>query len=312
MSKRFNYILFLVLKTIIAFGVIWFLFKKFSEFTKTYALSLNIWDWIPTQNQHLFVIALVLVCFNWGLETIKWNLLLKRIYPQSFLKSLADVLRGISISIFTPNRNGEFIGRIYAIPNYNKLKALELYLVGSLSQQLFTVLFGFTALMFTDFSSYIKWTAVVLLIITTLAIYKINWLFNLSSRFKFLQGKIEVLKSIETPLLVRTIIISGIRYLVFFTQYFLLFKAFGLEVSPQLLITIIPCIFFVGSYVPSFALLEMGVKSIIAVYLFSNYTNNQESIVLASFSIWIINVSLPALIGVWPLLQSRLKNNILS
>ena len=311
MNKRTLYTLLFILKTLIALGVLWFLYKKYCEFTKSYALSSNFWDWIPTQNQHLLALVLGLMTINWSLEALKWNNLMRSISTYSYLTSLSDVLRGISISIFTPNRNGEFIGRIYYVKNDCRVKALELYFVGSLAQQFYTVCFGFSALMFTPFYDSIKWIAFILLAFTLLLILNINRLLQFSSQLQFIKAKLSVLKNISSSVLTTIFLYSGLRYAVFFIQYILLFKLFNVEVDLSIFLITIPSIFFIGSYVPSFALIEMGVKSLIAVYCFSNYSVNQHSVIMASFLLWIINVAIPAFAGAFAwLFSNRINKSI--
>lgn len=311
MNKRFFNILLFIFKTLIAIGVLWFLYKKFSEFTKSYALSFNFWEWIPTQNKHLFVFVFLLMILNWSLEALKWNILMRNVAADSLLKSFTDVLRGISISIFTPNRNGEFIGRIYHVKSDGRLKALELYFVGSLAQQFYTVCFGLIALLFSPFYAFIKYIAVILLIVTVLLLLNVNRLLQFSLRIEFIKDKLSVLKSISRSVLINTLFCSGLRYAVFFTQYALLFKLFNVEVHLTVFLITIPSIFFIGSYVPSFALTEMGVKSLIAVYCFSSYDVNEQSVIIASFLLWIINVAIPAFAGAFVWLFINRNNKLI-
>jgi len=49
----------------------------------------------------------------------------------------------------------------------------------------------------------------------------------------------------------------------------------------------------------------MGVKSAIAIYCLKNYSTQTEAIVYASVLLWIINVSIPALLGAISLLVNR-------
>ena len=59
------------------------------------------------------IIALILVPVNWGIETFKWKYLIKKIEYISFSKAFKSILSGVTIGIFTPNRMGEFAGRIF-------------------------------------------------------------------------------------------------------------------------------------------------------------------------------------------------------
>ena len=59
------------------------------------------------------VIFLALV--NWGLEARKWQLLLLPIQKISFFRAYRSVLSGLALSLNTPNRMGEYGGRIFYV-----------------------------------------------------------------------------------------------------------------------------------------------------------------------------------------------------
>ncbi|RYZ23965.1 MAG: hypothetical protein EOO10_20735, partial [Chitinophagaceae bacterium] len=58
------------------------------------------------------VFAVLLIFVNWGIETIKWKLLVTSIRPIGFFKAYKAVLSGVSFSVALPNRIGEYIGRL--------------------------------------------------------------------------------------------------------------------------------------------------------------------------------------------------------
>jgi hypothetical protein len=61
----------------------------------------------------LFAVALMPV--NWALETLKWQGLMRVYGPLRFGRAFAAVLSGVTISLFTPNRIGEYGGRLLAL-----------------------------------------------------------------------------------------------------------------------------------------------------------------------------------------------------
>ena len=62
-------------------------------------------------NTNTFIAVLIsvflLMFLNWGVESVKWKYLIKKIETVPFIKSLVAVLTGITVSIFTPNRMGD-------------------------------------------------------------------------------------------------------------------------------------------------------------------------------------------------------------
>ena len=63
--------------------------------------------------------TLLFICFiNWGIEAHKWNYI--RGNEDSLKESFASVLCGLGLSMFMPNRGGEFIGRVLYISSKKK------------------------------------------------------------------------------------------------------------------------------------------------------------------------------------------------
>lgn len=63
-----------------------------------------------------FAAILFLMPLNWAIETAKWQLLLSGTVSQSFGDALKSVLAGLNTGFVTPNRIGEFAGRILLLP----------------------------------------------------------------------------------------------------------------------------------------------------------------------------------------------------
>ncbi|MEO9004181.1 MAG: hypothetical protein ABI288_05570, partial [Ginsengibacter sp.] len=59
-----------------------------------------------------FWLVILLAFFNWGFEARKWQVLLKPLQKMSFFRAYKSVLSGLALSLNTPNRMGEYGGRI--------------------------------------------------------------------------------------------------------------------------------------------------------------------------------------------------------
>ena len=69
---------------------------------------------------------LLFVFVNWGIEARKWQLLMKAVQPMSFITAFKSVLCGVTLSLNTPNRMGEYGGRILFVKEGNRIKAIAL------------------------------------------------------------------------------------------------------------------------------------------------------------------------------------------
>ena len=66
----------------------------------------------------------VLMVVNWTVEAAKWRIQLDGTEKFSIIQSLQSVLTGVAVSVITPNRIGEYVGRILYLKNVNKLQGI--------------------------------------------------------------------------------------------------------------------------------------------------------------------------------------------
>src|SRR5882724_9317150 len=92
------------------------------------------------------VIVIALMIVNWGIEAFKWKLAIQRIQQVSFITAFKAILSGVSFSVSTPNRIGEYLGRVLYMEEGNRIKAISITIVGSMSQLIITLLMGFIGL----------------------------------------------------------------------------------------------------------------------------------------------------------------------
>ena len=295
----------LTLKFFVSATLFVLLYYKFNGFKTLSANEALSW----AQRPLLLSFALLLMPLNWGLETVKWRLLLNQLQTYSWLELIKSVLCGLALSNLTPGRSGEFIGRALSTPNADKIKVSELSIIGSWSQQMCTLLFGLLAialfamkyllppyLMLASIFFALLLICISLLYfgITNLAFYLIH-----KNAWPILNSYLSLLSSLNLQLLCKTFLLSVIRYLCFSLQFYLIFKIFGIELQTIQYLIAIPLIFLIGSYIPSFALLELGVKTAVSIFILNlmGVNNYDNKILLASSALWIINIALPSVLG---------------
>ena len=89
---------------------------------------------------YLFIIAILLMPVNWGLETWKWKILLRSDVPATRL--LQSIIAGITVGFVTPGRSGEFIGRVMFLNDDNRSKVFYLSSIGGLAQTAASLIVG--------------------------------------------------------------------------------------------------------------------------------------------------------------------------
>jgi uncharacterized membrane protein YbhN (UPF0104 family) len=272
------------------------------------------------------VVGLMLV--NWGLEAKKWQILLQHIAKISFLKSFKSVLSGVAFTMVTPNRMGEFIGRVFYVAEGQRIRAATLTIVGSISQLIVTFgagLIGLLALGNTilpneasDGLSFIwmKGLLVGIMGVTLLllAIYfKISWLVRVVEKipaFSKYVYFIDLLDNFSATELLKILSLSIIRYLVFVAQYLLLFQLFGVSMPWWQGFNAVSVMFLILAIVPMPGIAELGIRGKASIALFTTFSSNAVGILVTSGSIWLINLILPAIIGSLLVLNVKLFNKI--
>ena len=92
--------------------------------------------------------VIILMIINWSIEAWKWKISIEKVQPVSFSRSFRAVLSGVSFSVSTPNRIGEYLGRILYMEEGNRLRVISLTIVSSISQLIITLVAGSVGLYF--------------------------------------------------------------------------------------------------------------------------------------------------------------------
>ncbi|MEN9340374.1 MAG: hypothetical protein RIQ62_1686, partial [Bacteroidota bacterium] len=151
-----------------AFGLLLFLWMSYSLYHQVKQQpNLNeVWHSIilslSKQGKWSLAVIILLMMLNWSIEALKWRALLRDIEPISFSLALQSVLTGLSISILTPNRIGEYMGRILYLRNKHKMKALPVQIVGSFALLIVSGFFGLGGLIF--YILQIRWNLWILML----------------------------------------------------------------------------------------------------------------------------------------------------
>src|SRR5690606_16834411 len=77
---------------------------------------------------------LALAVLNWGMEAVKWRWLVAHLGSMSLLRAFAATLAGTTIGTITPNRTGEFMGRVLFLAPGHRWQGGFATLLGSIAQ----------------------------------------------------------------------------------------------------------------------------------------------------------------------------------
>lgn len=266
--------------------------------------------------------ALSFVYLNWWLEALKWRKLVHPFLQLEKLESMKAVLMGLTTSIFTPNRVGEFVGRLITVKTDKKIQAATAIGLGSLIQLLLISSMGFMSI------GYLTWHTYPLPGINTNSLFWILVAISVAICFVLLRylnvfirffetwfrrlfpawwPDLEYIHRLPFSYFASVLFISGCRVLIYILQYWFLLQFFHVDVRFDLAISTITLGYFIQSGLPLPSYLGLIARGEIALLLWRFFDVNELSILAASYGLWVINVVLPALVGMIYLMRLKIK-----
>jgi len=326
MNKRTNIprIYNIIIRLLIVVVSYLFIYKQIFYKKELHSLLLMFEDLFHTRNFFLQLSLIILLMFlNWSIESLKWKYLIQKIEHIKFSSSFKAVMSGITVSTFTPNRIGEYFGRVFIFKQANHWDGVLITIIGSMSQLLVTLVTGtlaslFFILKYFDLHGFFYGYAKIGLISIAIIIisffiflyFNVSLLSSLQNRVKWkwahrIKSHLKVFSLYTNRQLAKVLFFSFMRYCVFSIQYFLLLKLFGIFLPFTEELISVSLIFFVMTIIPTIALSELGIRGSVAMFIIGMYFQKMASlneqinlgILTASGMLWLINLAIPALIG---------------
>ncbi len=282
--------------------------------------ALDAWQVIKTSftgtgSWRLWVVLLLSIV-NWGIEARKWQVLVRPIQRVGLFKALKAVLSGLALSLFIPNRVGEYFGRMLYMEEGNRLRSIALSVVGGFSQLIVTLLAGTVGLLYLQNHALnntehlqglsVIWLKGLLFVIgggslfLLFIYYKLSLLVTLLEKIPFISKYrffIESLESFHWKELTRILTLSIGRFIVFILQYLLMLSIFNVTIEPIAAAWTICVLFLVLAIIPTIPMAEVGLRGEASIRLFGLYSGNTIGILCTAGGIWLINLIIPALAG---------------
>lgn len=288
---------------------------------------IDVWLNLDGAGLGMLALALLLVAPNIGLEAAKWRLMVREIYPGlGMVQSVRAVLAGMAVGIFTPNRIGEYAGRVLYLERGHRVEAIVATFVDRICQMGVTLLTGCAAFLvvFNMDSARLSHLispetdrTVFILSLISLILFLAFLLFPASisrlipgswTRWDWIrQVKVEGAR-LRSALLARVFLLAGMRYAVFLSQFILLLLALGMEISLGEAMVCCALVFLLKSVVPLPGIMELGLRETVALVVFGAFGFADAPAVQATFLLYLINIVLPTLIGVVALQGMKLES----
>lgn len=274
----------------------------------------------------LWLLAVIgMAPLNWGLETRKWQVLVGRFVRLGFWRSYAAVLAGVTVSLFTPNRIGEYGGRILLVNARYNWQAVLATLVGSFSQILSLLTFGwlgFWQLLSGRWQVQPDWMAVLGPL--GLIVLGLLWwgYFNLHRWIAWFDRRrwparwyrawrwLRLLGRYRRKELAGAALFSFLRYLTYVCQYLFLLWFFEVEVPWLPGLGGIAAIYFAQTSVPLPPLIGLLTRGQMALLVWTPFSGSELSLLAVPFGLFVINLAVPALLGMAIIVQTNVIKSL--
>lgn len=313
------------IKTLLALLLAWAIYQQ--VFAKENAA--DIWQsfrlHFRASNRHWLWLNIALIPVNWLLEAMKWRRLTRAFANYSLWRTYLAVLAGVTVGIFTPNRVGEYGGRMLLVKAKHNWRAVISTMVGSLAQLLVLLSAGllggiyFVAHYLKMPSTDVFWLLGIgsfVIIVMAWCFFKIRYIifffrkFSFSRHFTKYIKQLEVLEQYEAKDLSIAIGYSILRYLTYSTQYYLMLRFFGIEVSALTAYSGIATIYLIQSSIPLPPYLDLLARGEVALFVWSVFTTDEIAILGSTFTLFVLNLVVPSLFGLLIIFRTNVARSL--
>lgn len=251
-------------------------------------------------------IALLVFLFtlaNWALESLKWRILLKPIEAISWKASFKSILSGLPFAIITPNRVGEFGGRILVLSPENRKKGTFATWVGGWFQGYVTFFAGIPGLFVfkEDLERYfgLSFTVINIVYVIVVCLMPLVVVAIKMNASRFLLEPLQFLIHYTPKIIWKIIGLSALRYFIFCLQWMLLVVAVSNTFEWKLLLLMIPLSFAMSTILSFISLLEPVQRASVTMILglAVGLEGIASQVAVCGFVLWCINLLFPSLIG---------------
>jgi hypothetical protein len=255
------------------------------------------------------VAVILLMPLNWFIESQKWSVIAGISEKISMKESVYGVLAGLATGAATPNRSGEFAGRIFALRETRLADGIALTVFSSLVQVIVTVIAGCAGIVIFRNHDLIRNHAsdlfvTIIIVVVSAAIVLIVM------KSGFIAKRISVVRSINRSIFIKSVLLSVLRYCVYGLQFYLLLRICDVQCGTLQLAAAIAVNYLVVTIIPTFMIMEVFVRGAVASGVIGVLCGNHETAAVCALLLWLLNVGIPTLAGVAVITRLRLNKSI--
>jgi uncharacterized membrane protein YbhN (UPF0104 family) len=297
-----------ILKNILFVAVLYAVFQLLKEKGESIEEVIDYFQEIAW-DKTLFLV-LLLIPVNWAFEAWKWQRLAIKVERISFWEAYQGVLAGLALANFTPLMIGDYAGKILMLKTRERTASIGAILLGNGMQLYVSLLAGLIGYV------YFLWVAepepfllhvalIVFLFILLLCglwvafnLQKANSIKTRNRFFNIIRQYLVVLKAYSITEIGEIFMIAIGRYIIFTIQFVLVLQLFSVNLSLEVLLAGVGIIFLTKTIGAAFNFLgDLSMRAVTSVYYFGYFGVPLSRITTATFTIWLINVLVPLIIG---------------
>jgi hypothetical protein len=292
---------------VLAFAFIYRQYIKKGDNVKQFQIALY-----SLNHTHVIIImglVVLLMLANWLVECLKWRYITERFSPITLWRSIEGVFCGLTWAVFTPNRIGEYGGRVMFLPPRKRIYGVFAMAVGSFGQNVVTNVMGASAILWFCYT-FLNLSTLVLSVVTVLVpayialflivYFNIKWVVGWLDRISFLKKYrrfFDIMGTYKFADLTRIMCFCLARFAIFSFQYYLIINMLVPGIPFYQIELLVFIVFFVQSALPSLDLLDVSVRASASATVFAYVTQQEIAIIAAFTAIWLINLIIPAILG---------------
>jgi uncharacterized protein (TIRG00374 family) len=306
--------LIIFVKLLIAAGILFYLISYIDYRDIISALS--------EANVYLIAAAFSLSFLNIYLQFLKWKLTCNSVMSEyNNGKILTSIFYGLSAGAITPLRIGEYFGRAIAFKKKPLLQVIAATLIDKFFLLIIVTSLGAIASLvfiyiYYDVSIYIVLSLFVIvftlfyflaLIIQSEKFWDNVFFARLqkSKRLSKLLNHLGSLRNLDRKYAGKMTVISLLFYFCFIVQYALLVAAFSHNSDYLSYLWAGNLIIFVKTAIPQISLGELGIREGASVFFLTSFGEFPSVAFNASIFLFVINIMLPALVGLFLLIRKN-------
>ncbi|MCB0497501.1 MAG: flippase-like domain-containing protein [Cyclobacteriaceae bacterium] len=241
--------------------------------------------------------TLALMLVNWWLEAKKWQMVARPFKLLSIVQAFKAIVTSVSLDAVLPFGSGAVAGKVLSLKEENRNNVLLPVVLAQGLQSFWTVVLG-------SFGLYQLAQLTHLSKLYTINLWQAGFIFLLGVsvvivlrlRSKWLQA----LSLYSASDWLRLAGLSFLRYLVFLIQLIALAQFLSPEISLYTLLGCSTWMFFAKTIVPKPGHIgALGIRGASAIFFLNLAGYPYAGFVLATFVLWIINLAIPSLAGLF-------------